>query len=111
MRDSVEVNGFQCFYPIGEPEGEGSEPYCVDLASDTLQVDLTWTQTGEIYRDAERMGDVLPSELSAHARNVTAASNAVVTGEVTGGHLQLVNGPADDGVLVRSNYLEHLLIH
>lgn len=108
---TVQVNGFRCSYPLDEPEGEASEPSCVDLPSDTLQINLTWTQTGEIYRDVERLGGVVPAEFVAHARDVTAASNAIVTGELSGEHLQLVDGPADFAVLIRSNYNEHILVH
>jgi hypothetical protein len=110
VRDSVHVHGFRCFYPLEEPEGEGSEPSCEGLPSDTLEIDLTWTQTGEIYRDVQRMGHVVPAQFVAHARDVTAASNAVVSGEVVGDHLQLVDGAADYGVLIRGNYQEHILV-
>jgi hypothetical protein len=115
VRDTVELAGWQCSYPIGDPEpgdgpeGEG-EPSCVDLPSATVQVDLTWTQTGGIYRDVQRLGVVIPTEFQAHARSVSASSNAVVTGEIAGEGLRLVDGPADFGVLIRGGYLEHLLL-
>lgn len=113
---TVELVGLRCSHPMEDSgagdglEGERSEPVCVDLPGATVQVDLTWTQTGEIARDVERLGGVVPPEFQAHARSVAAVSTAVVTGEVAGGDLTLVDGPADFGILIREGYLEHLLL-
>ncbi|MDH3462448.1 MAG: hypothetical protein OEM32_02330 [Acidimicrobiia bacterium] len=101
------LSGYQCIDKDGGPQGFTSE--CSDLESITVDVDLTWTGTGEVLND-EISDSIREPGYLFHTKSTQAFRNAELSGTVAGDGVVFASGDAIVGVLLKGTYTETTII-
>lgn len=100
---TLTLSGYQCIEDDGGPQGITSE--CSDLESITVDVDLTWTGTGEVTND-EFADSIREPGYLFHTKSTQAFRNAELNGTVAGNGVVFASGEASVGVLLKGTYTE-----
>ena len=110
---TLSLYGYQCVYQPqdpGEPQGiADSDPICEELDRESVSGDIHWTGTGPIFRDVSHTRFGEPPLYMFGTKTVFAARDASVLGTIQGNGLDLAQGHATFGTLLRGKYHEHFV--
>lgn len=100
----VPLSGYQCI--DSGPAGMVPEEPCVDLEPVTVTLDLAWTGVGEVFTFTDGVSIKDIPGFKFHSKLRGSQRNAVLTGSVAGGGLDLAQGDPDMAFLLTGSYRE-----
>ncbi len=108
---SVQLYGWRCVYPDdGGPVGTTPPVECEEIGEPTVEAHIAWTGVGAITREAFNARSSEPPGFLAGSHLVQAVRDAEVRGTVAGDGVQLADGAASFGVLLRGKYHEQMVM-
>lgn len=108
---SLQLYGWTCVYSEGDgPAGTAPAVECDEIGEPTVEAQIAWTGVGPIMRQANNARSSEPPSFVAGSHSVLAIRDAEVVGTVAGDGIQLADGAAAFGVLLRGKYHEQMVM-
>lgn len=110
-RFPLNLYGWTCTYPADDgPAGAAAAAECAEIGEPEVEVHIVWAGVGPITRDVFNNRSSEPPWFTFGSHLVEAVRDATVEGSVAGDDLQLADGSAAFGVLLRGKYHEQMVL-